>query len=43
MIAIATYATKKYFYCWQSVLRHITAAAAHHKEAHFILATDTSK
>lgn len=43
MIAIATYATKKYFYCWQSVLRHITAAAAHHKEANFILATDTSK
>jgi hypothetical protein len=43
MIAIATYATKKYFYCWQSVLRHITAAASHHKEAHFILATDTSK
>ena len=43
MIAIATYATKKYFYCWQSVLRHITAAASHHQEAHFILATDTSK
>jgi len=43
MIAIATYATKKYFYCWQSVLRNITAAAAHHQEAHFILATDTSK
>lgn len=43
MLAIATYATKKYFYCWQSVLRHITAAASHHKEAHFILATDTSK
>jgi hypothetical protein len=42
MIAIATYATKKYFYCWHSVLRHITAAASHHKEAHFILATDTS-
>jgi len=43
MIAIATYATKKYFYCWKQVLRHITAAASHHKEAHFILATDTSK
>ena len=43
MIAIATYATKKYFYCWTSVLRHIAAAASHHQEAHFILATDTSK
>lgn len=43
MIAIATYATKSYFYCWQSVLRHISAAASHHQEAHFILATDTSK
>jgi hypothetical protein len=42
MIAIATYATKKYFYCWTQFLRHITAAAAHHKEAYFILATDTS-
>lgn len=42
MIAIATYATKKYFYCWRSVLRHISAAASHHKEATFILATDTS-
>lgn len=43
MIAIATYATKKYFYCWQSVLRHIAAAASHHNEAVFILATDKSE
>jgi len=43
MIAIATYATKKYFYCWKSFVRNIAAAAAHHEEAHFILATDKSK
>jgi hypothetical protein len=43
MIAIATYATKKYFYCWRSVVRNISAAASHHEEAHFILATDKSK
>ncbi len=42
MLAIATYATKSYFYCWPQFLRRIAAAAAHHAEAHFILATDQS-
>lgn len=43
MLAIATYATESYFYCWEAFLRRITAAAQHHDEAYFILATDTSK
>ena len=42
MLAIATYATKSYFYCWPQFLRRIAAAAGHHAEAHFILATDQS-
>jgi len=42
VLAIATYATKSYFYCWPQFLRRITAAAGHHGEAHFILATDKS-
>jgi hypothetical protein len=42
VLAIATYATKSYFYCWPQFLRRIAAAAAHHAEAHFILATDQS-
>ena len=43
MLAIATYATKAYFHCWPQFLRRIAAAAGHHAEAHFILATDQSK
>jgi hypothetical protein len=42
VLAIATYATKSYFYCWPQFLRRIAAAGAHHAEAHFILATDQS-
>ena len=42
MLAIATYATKSYFYCWPQFLRRIASAAGHHAEAHFILATDQS-
>ncbi len=42
MLAIATYATKSYFYAWPQFLRRITAAAGHHAEANFILATDQS-
>jgi len=42
VLAIATYATKSYFYCWPQFLRRIAAAAGHHAEAHFILATDQS-
>jgi len=43
VLAISTYATQEYFYCWVPFLRRIAAAARHHSEAHFILATDTSK
>ncbi|MEY4342453.1 MAG: hypothetical protein RL736_246 [Pseudomonadota bacterium] len=43
MLAISTYATKSYFYIWPQFLRRISAAAAHHAEAYFILATDNSK
>jgi hypothetical protein len=43
VLAIATYATRSYFHCWTQFLRRIAAAAAHHDEAHFILATDQSK
>lgn len=43
MLAIATYATKSYFYAWPQFLRRIAAAAGHHAEAHFILATDQSE
>ncbi len=42
MLAIATYATRSYFYAWPQFLRRIAAAAGHHAEAHFILATDQS-
>jgi hypothetical protein len=42
VLAIATYATRSYFYCWPQFLRRIAAAAGHHAEAHFILATDQS-
>jgi hypothetical protein len=42
VLAIATYATKSYFHCWPQFLRRIAAAAGHHAEAHFILATDQS-
>ena len=43
MLAIATYATRSYFWAWPQFLRRIAAAAAHHAEAHFILATDESE
>jgi hypothetical protein len=43
MLAISTYATKSYFHIWPQFLRRVAAAAAHHKEAYFILATDTSE
>jgi hypothetical protein len=43
VLAIATYATKSYFYAWRQVLRAISAAAAHHEDVLFILATDTSR
>jgi len=42
MIAIASYATRGYLHCWPQTIRRIAAAAAHHAEAHFIFATDTS-
>jgi hypothetical protein len=42
VLAIATYATRSYFHVWPQFLRRIAAAAAHHAEAHFILATDES-
>jgi hypothetical protein len=42
VLAIATYATKSYFHCWPQFLRRIAAAASHHAEAHFVLATDQS-
>jgi hypothetical protein len=42
VLAIATYATKSYFHVWPQFLRRIAAAAGHHAEAHFILATDQS-
>jgi hypothetical protein len=42
VLAIATYATKSYFFAWPQFLRRIAAAGAHHAEAHFILATDQS-
>jgi hypothetical protein len=43
VLAIATYATKSYFHVWPQFLRRIAAAAGHHAEAHFILATDQSE
>jgi hypothetical protein len=43
VLAIATYATRSYFYAWPQFLRRIAAAAGHHAEAHFVLATDQSE
>lgn len=43
MLAISTYATKSYFYIWPQFLRRVTAAASHHKDVYFILATDKSE
>jgi len=43
VLAIATYATKEYFYCWPQMVRRVAAAAGHHVEAHFIVSTDGSK
>lgn len=43
MIAITVSATKSYLHAWKQCIRSITAAAAHHAEAHFIFATDESK
>jgi len=42
MLAIAVAATKNYLYAWPQCMRSIAAAAIHHKDAHFILATDES-
>jgi hypothetical protein len=42
VVAICTYATRSYFHAWPQFLRRIAAAAGHHAEAHFILATDQS-
>lgn len=42
MIAIAVAATKSYLHAWLQCVRAISAAAAHHAEAHFIFATDES-
>ena len=41
-LAICTYATKSYLHAWPLCLRGIAAAAAHHREAHFVFATDDS-
>lgn len=43
MLSVATAATRGYLHVWPQFLRRITAAASHHAEAHFILATDTSE
>jgi hypothetical protein len=43
VLAIATYATRAYFYAWTSVLRHIATAASHHSDACFIVVTDQSE
>lgn len=43
MIAIAIAATKSYLHAWPQCIRSISAAAAHHAEAHFIFVTDESK
>jgi hypothetical protein len=43
MISIAVAATKSYLHAFPQCVRAIAAAAAHHAEAHFILATDESK
>jgi len=42
MLAIITAATRSYLHVWPHTVRRIAAAAAHHAEAHFILATDES-
>jgi protein tyrosine phosphatase (PTP) superfamily phosphohydrolase (DUF442 family) len=42
-LAIAVAATKSYLHAWQSCIRSIATAAAHHAEAHFIFATDQSE
>jgi hypothetical protein len=42
MLAIITAATRRYLHVWPHTVRRIAAAAAHHAEAHFILATDES-
>jgi hypothetical protein len=42
MLAIGTYATKSYLFAWPQFIRHVTAAASHRKDVHFIFATDKS-
>jgi hypothetical protein len=43
MLAIAIAATKSYLHAFQSCIRSVSAASAHHEKAHFIFATDDSK
>lgn len=43
MISITVAATKSYLHAFPQCVRSIAAAASHHEEAHFILATDESK
>ena len=43
MIAITVSATKSYLHAFQSCIRSIATAAAHHEKAHFIFATDNSE
>ena len=42
MLAIATYATKSYFFAWRQFIKKINAAASYKENVHFILATDKS-
>lgn len=43
MLAIVVAATKTYLHAWPQCVRAISAAAAHHAEAHFVFVTDESK
>lgn len=43
MIAIAVAASKSYLFAWPQCVQSISTACGHHKEAHFIFATDMSK
>ena len=43
MLAIVVVATKTYLHAFPQCVRAISAAAAHHAEAHFIFVTDESK
>ena len=43
MLVITVAATRSYLHAWPQCVRAIAAAAGHHEEAHFVLATDESK